>query len=161
VLRVGGHLAQHATPPELLAAPADDFVRAFLGRDRGIRLLSFLPARDLLLRRDLIVPEGGRAPEGADWVVVVDEERRPIGWRAAWNGHLTGFGTYRPEHDSLRAALDAALLSPCGAAIAVDDEGRAEGVVTRDVLDVALVRAAADAYSEGGHTGEEAAREAG
>jgi hypothetical protein len=29
------------------------------------------------------------------------------------------------------------------------------------VLDVALVRAAADAYSEGGHTGEEAAREAG
>ncbi len=155
VLRVGGHLAQHASPPELLAAPADDFVRSFLGRDRGIRLLSFLPAKDLLLRRDLVVTRQDPPPEGADWVVVVDEERRPLGWRAAWNGHLSGFGTYRAEHDSLRAALDAALLSPCGAAIAVDDGGRVEGVVTRDVLDVAMVRAAAAAYSEGEHTGEE------
>ena len=31
----------------------------------------------------------------------------------------------------------------------LDDEGRVAGVVTRDVLDVALARAAVDAYSEG------------
>jgi ABC-type proline/glycine betaine transport systems, ATPase components len=149
VLREGGHLAQHATPAELLASPADDFVRSFLGRDRGFRRLSFLPAKDLLLRDDLVVTESEPAPEGADWVVVVDTERRPLGWRAAWNGRLAGFGTYRVAQDSLRAALDAALLSPCGAAIGLDEEGRVAGVVTRDVLDVALARAAVDAYSEG------------
>ncbi|HEY9524248.1 MAG TPA: ATP-binding cassette domain-containing protein, partial [Thermopolyspora sp.] len=44
VFRTGGHLAQEATPAELLANPVDDFVRSFLGHDRGIRLLSFLPA---------------------------------------------------------------------------------------------------------------------
>ena len=35
VMRVGGHLAQMATPSELLTAPADDFVADFVGRDRG------------------------------------------------------------------------------------------------------------------------------
>jgi len=148
VLREGGRLAQYATPAELLAAPADDFVRAFLGRDRGIRLLSFLPAADLPLRRDLVVAQGDPAPAGADWVVVVDADRRPLGWRAAGNGRLAGYGAYRADRDSLRAALDAALLSPCGAAIALDEDGRVAGVVTRDALDAALARAAADAHRD-------------
>jgi osmoprotectant transport system ATP-binding protein len=147
VFRTGGHLAQEARPSQLLAAPADDFVRSFLGRDRGIRLLSFLPAKGLLLRTDLLVEESGRAPEGAEWTVVVDEDRRPLGWRAAWDGRLTPFGTFRVEQDSLRTALDAALLSPSGGAIAVDGDGRAVGVVTRDVLDVALVHAASEEFS--------------
>ena len=41
VLRVGGRLAQVATPQRLLADPADDFVADFLGRDRGYRALGF------------------------------------------------------------------------------------------------------------------------
>jgi len=160
VLREGGRLAQYATPAELLAAPADDFVRAFLGRDRGIRLLSFLPAAGLPLRRDLVVAEGEAAPDGAEWVVEVDADRRPLGWRpagkrsgsragsTAGNGRLAGYGAYRADRDSLRAALDAALLSPCGAAIALDEQDRVAGVVTREVLDEALARAAADAHGD-------------
>ncbi len=46
VLRVGGKLAQIAEPAALLSDPADDFVREFLGRDRGIRRLGFVPARN-------------------------------------------------------------------------------------------------------------------
>jgi len=39
VLRQGGTLAQYATPSELLCAPADDFVAAFVGADRGLKRL--------------------------------------------------------------------------------------------------------------------------
>ena len=51
VLRVGGHLAQLATPRELLANPADSFVAGFVGRDRGYRALGFSAAGELPLAR--------------------------------------------------------------------------------------------------------------
>lgn len=40
VLREGGHLAQYASPEELLAAPADDYVASFIGADRGLKRLN-------------------------------------------------------------------------------------------------------------------------
>ncbi|MBW8484403.1 ATP-binding cassette domain-containing protein [Actinomadura sp. PM05-2] len=46
VFQVGGRLAQYAAPDELLDAPADDFVRDFLGGDRGIRRLRFTQELD-------------------------------------------------------------------------------------------------------------------
>ncbi|TKK88604.1 ABC transporter ATP-binding protein [Herbidospora galbida] len=104
VLRVGGKLAQVAAPADLLSDPADDFVREFLGRDRGIRRLGFVPAKNLAL---------DPAPEG-----VTPE----------------GHGTFNPARDSLRAALDASLLSPDGLAVAVDDDGRVLGVVGQAAL---------------------------
>ncbi|GAA2572871.1 hypothetical protein GCM10010411_00630 [Actinomadura fulvescens] len=46
VFQVGGRLAQYATPQELLDAPADDFVRDFLGGERGIKRLRFFQELD-------------------------------------------------------------------------------------------------------------------
>ncbi|MBA9007395.1 osmoprotectant transport system ATP-binding protein [Actinomadura cellulosilytica] len=46
VFRVGGALVQYATPEELLAEPAGDFVRDFLGGERGIRRLRFFHELD-------------------------------------------------------------------------------------------------------------------
>ena len=40
IFRQGGVLAQIATPEEILAAPADDFVASFVGADRGLKRLS-------------------------------------------------------------------------------------------------------------------------
>jgi len=48
-------------------------------------------------------------------------------------GHAFTVGT-----DSLRAALDAAVLSPAGQAVAVDGEGRVLGVATFDQLRAAI-----------------------
>ena len=45
VLRVGGKLAQLATPAELLSRPADAFVAGFVGRDRGYRALGLRRGR--------------------------------------------------------------------------------------------------------------------
>ena len=39
ILRKGAEIAQVGTPAEILAAPADDFVRSFVGLDRGRRTL--------------------------------------------------------------------------------------------------------------------------
>ncbi|MGW4800930.1 ABC transporter ATP-binding protein, partial [Nonomuraea sp. NPDC004297] len=111
VLRVGGRLAQVADPKTLLSEPADDFVREFLGQDRGIRRLRFISADGLRLRTDLTVPEGSDGGTSEPWLLVVDAGDRPLGWRpGAEPGRLEPFGTYAHRGDTMRAALDAALL---------------------------------------------------
>ncbi|MFE3454387.1 ABC transporter ATP-binding protein [Nonomuraea sp. NPDC059194] len=139
VLRVGGKLAQFAAPKTLLSEPADDFVREFLGKDRGIRRLSFVSTEHLRLRTDLTVSSGTAAAGSSDgWLMVVSEDGRPVGWQ----GRDEPFGTYVHGKDSLRAALDAALLSPSGQAVAVDPAGKVVGIATREALDAALAEAA-------------------
>jgi osmoprotectant transport system ATP-binding protein len=53
VLRPGGEIAQDATPQEIVAAPADDFVRGFLGLDTAQRALRLeaAAAGDVVLDR--------------------------------------------------------------------------------------------------------------
>ncbi|MCK2212855.1 ATP-binding cassette domain-containing protein [Actinomadura sp. ATCC 31491] len=143
VLRVGGKLAQLADPRTLLSEPADDFVREFLGHDRGIRRLQFVPTDGLRLRTDLTVEEGAERGTSEPWVLVVDGAGRPVGWASgARPGELERFGAFVFGRDSLRAALDAALLSPSGCAVAVDEGGKVVGVATRESLDQALAEAA-------------------
>ncbi|GAA2662807.1 ABC transporter ATP-binding protein [Nonomuraea recticatena] len=139
VLRVGGKLAQFAAPKTLLSEPADDFVREFLGRDRGIRRLSFVSSSYLKLRTDLTVTSSSAAgPSDDAWLMVVSEDGKPVGWL----DRDEPFGTYVHGKDSLRAALDAALLSSSGQAVALDESGRVVGVATRKALDEALSEAA-------------------
>ena len=47
VMKVGGKLAQYATPAELLMAPADEFVEDFVGADRALKRLSLLRVADI------------------------------------------------------------------------------------------------------------------
>ena len=150
VLRIGGKLVQFATPEHLLAEPADDFVESFLGYDRGFRRLSFFEGKALSLREPKTVIRGattgvGGVPESGSTadagpatsstsgepVLVVDEDLRPVGW--APNGDLNRrplpIGhSFRPDRDSMRAALDAAVLSPVGIAVGVDADGAVVGV---------------------------------
>ncbi|HEY2326089.1 MAG TPA: ABC transporter ATP-binding protein [Gaiellaceae bacterium] len=49
MLRQGGVLAQYATPDELLAHPADDFVAEFIGGDRALRRLALKRLSDCAL----------------------------------------------------------------------------------------------------------------
>jgi osmoprotectant transport system ATP-binding protein len=54
ILREGGRLAQYATPAEILARPADDFVAQFVGADRALKRLALTTLSDL----ELIAPNG-------------------------------------------------------------------------------------------------------
>jgi osmoprotectant transport system ATP-binding protein len=64
VFQVGGRLAQYSSPEDLLAEPADDFVRDFLGGERGIRRLRFFQELDAEEDR-AAKPSGGAPGEGS------------------------------------------------------------------------------------------------
>lgn len=148
VLRVGGTLAQLAPPEQLLAAPADDFVADFLGRDRGYRGLAFAAAPDLRVDAEPTVvlgttPEEARRVAGSSqWLLVVDEAGAPVGWveparlRAPIGRDiLHRGGTVAIQGGSLRSALDAALSAPSRRGVLVDADGRLLGTVqAHDVL---------------------------
>ncbi|MFC9841920.1 ABC transporter ATP-binding protein [Streptomyces sp. NPDC060223] len=153
VLRAGGKIAQFAAPDELLSSPADSFVEEFLGADRGIRGLSFLSTRDLPLDRSRVLPVG------TDWqetavrigkeapVLVTDAGGKPLGWAdlTTWSGDvktLEPYGqSFRTGRDSLRVALDRAVLSPAGQAVAVDGAGKVLVLVGQERI-AAAIRAA-------------------
>jgi len=165
VFRVGGVLAQYDTPSALLARPADDFVSAFVGRDRGYRALGFLTANGIPVGPVATVSTGTAAGVARDkladgWAVLVDGTNTPLGWLsdtqlstvdsakelaaadATSGGSLfevdaTAGGTA----GSLRNALDAALSSPAALGIAVDSSGAVVGSVTADTVLSALADA--------------------
>ena len=47
ILEVGGHLAQYATPSEILLHPANEFVEDFVGADRALKRLALMRVRDV------------------------------------------------------------------------------------------------------------------
>jgi osmoprotectant transport system ATP-binding protein len=171
IFRPHGKLAQVDSPEQLLAAPVDSYVEDFIGFDRGIRRLSFLAADALDLDLRPLVGQdstAGQALEqarrvGAAWLVVVDPQRRPRGWVAATDlesapGDVkladvrltTGHGhTFRVDTDSLRAALDATVLSVTGQAVGVDADGRVVGVTSYDRLRAAIQHAEGAPAAEG------------
>jgi osmoprotectant transport system ATP-binding protein len=152
VMREGGTLAQLAPPADLLSRPADAFVAAFIGRDRGYRALGFAAAGALPLMKERPVRLGDpvrtafeRARDG--WVLVVDAENKPQGWlaSAALGGKapsdeitmklLNLGGTLATEGGTFREALDAALASPSGRGVMVHQDERLAGTITAsDVL---------------------------
>jgi osmoprotectant transport system ATP-binding protein len=168
VFRPGGHLAQVDTPERLLAEPADDYVRGFVGFDRGIRRLSFFPADRLVLATDTVLPATTLAAAavaaakraGSSWLLVTDTEGRPLGWAALATlesapaevplsaAELVPVGhTFRPDTDSLRVALDATVLSRTELAVGVDEHGGVLGTASYERLRSAI-RAAEDAADQ-------------
>jgi len=141
VLRVGGRLAQLADPAYLLAHPVDDFVADFVGRDRGYRALSFQASPQFPLTRERTVrlgatPAQATASARDGWVLVIDADRRPLGWIEPSRitvpiqpGMLHRGGTVAKEGGPLRNTLDAALSSPSRRGVIVDNEGAILGTV--------------------------------
>jgi osmoprotectant transport system ATP-binding protein len=165
VIRAGGTLAQLSHPADLLSHPADPFVAAFIGRDRGYRALGFANAGALPLMEERAVRLGDPLRTAFDraqsWVLVVDAESRPQGWLAPLAllgkspaGDVTADllnlgGTLATDGGTFREALDAALSSPSGRGVVVHQDGRLAGTVTAaDVLaqiDAHAARVRADA----------------
>ena len=158
VFAVGGRLAQYAEPAEVLSRPADDFVADFVGRDRGYRALSFVASGELAAApradtdRSANRSRSTRAPQprgsamrtaaGCWWSTTSTQPRGWLDCRTVETGHrvqredLVLGGSLAGPGSSLRTALDAALSSPSGRGVAVDDDQRVVGTVAaRDVLD--------------------------
>jgi osmoprotectant transport system ATP-binding protein len=150
VFGAGGRLQQYDTPGRLLAAPANDFVAAFIGRDRGYRLLQFGSGAQVRLHPlEPVVEEqidGLVLSPDDDWRLVL-QDGVPFGWvdaagvaahregRTLYDSCSAG-GSLFTRGGTLRQALDAALSSPSGLGVVVDRAGEVVGGVRgADVLE--------------------------
>jgi osmoprotectant transport system ATP-binding protein len=128
VLQEGGILAQLSSPEELLAAPANDFVRRFVGGDSTLRRLALAHVRDLqLIPLDVAHAQG--------FGVYVDQVGRPAQWA---NGMPIRAVI---EHGAtLRTALGELIASGESFAPVVDEHGRPVAIVTTALLHAWLER---------------------
>lgn len=145
----GGSLQQYGPPQRLLTNPANDFVSEFIGADRGYRALQFFSADLDLQPIHAVTEEGIDALHLVDdeWYLVVREDGSPVGWvdahgterhrnGASLYGSVTAGGSLFHPGSTLRAALDAALSSPSGIGVSVDESGQVlGGVLADDVID--------------------------
>jgi osmoprotectant transport system ATP-binding protein len=150
VLREGGHLAQYATPAELLMAPADGFVEDFVGADRALKRLALMRVGDIDLWEAPLAFPGQATSEvrsklaGAEvpHALVIDGERRPVGWLS--DADLRAQTVPRrpdtsPEpvlerDDVMRDALSDLLQAETRYAPVVDGEGRIAGVLSVEII---------------------------
>jgi osmoprotectant transport system ATP-binding protein len=151
VLQQGGVLAQYAPPAELLTRPATDFVARFVGADRGLKRLALTTIADVALDdaptifEDEVLgsPEDGLSIDGGTYRLLLDGERRPIGWintRRMAAGERATRGAADPSspllsyettlHDALSMLLGLAVQT----GVVVDAAGRYAGVVTVDTI---------------------------
>jgi osmoprotectant transport system ATP-binding protein len=151
VMQVGGVLAQFGPPEEILANPASEFVARFVGADRGLKRLSLSRVGDLA-PRDVVtvtVGEEGRVArqrareDDFPFVLLVDAERKPIGW--VNDDQLPDSGPVEEElaipmspllnrRTTLKDALSLLLDADVQAGIVVDRRGAVQGVITVDMI---------------------------
>jgi osmoprotectant transport system ATP-binding protein len=150
ILKEGGHLAQYATPAELLMTPADGFVEDFVGADRALKRLSLLRVSDIDLWEAPLAYVGQPTAEvrakldGAEvpHALVVDSERRPLGWLS--DRDLAAATVPARPHtspdplldldDVMRDALSDLLQAESLYAPVVDAQGRISGVLSVEII---------------------------
>jgi osmoprotectant transport system ATP-binding protein len=150
ILREGGHLAQYATPSELLMDPADDFVEDFVGADRALKRLSLMRVSDIDLWEAPLAHVGQATGEvraklaGAEvpYALLVDAQRRPLGWLSETDLRRETVPE-RPDSspepileldDVMRDALSDILQAESQYAPVVDGEGRIAGVLSVEIV---------------------------
>ena len=151
VMQVGGHLAQFGTPDEILSNPASEFVARFVGADRGLKRLA-LTRVGALEREPAITATAGEDAEAVrrrisasrpDYVLLVDDARRPLGWVRTRDLPPSGPVTRElavetsPILEAMTTLKDAlAMLLEAGvqAGVVVDADGAVDGLLTVDAI---------------------------
>ena len=151
VMEVGGRLAQFASPADILASPASEFVARFVGADRGLKRLSLSRVADLDLRPAVTARVGDSCADARrrsttdpfPYLLLVDEGQRPIGWidddEIPTDGRLTesmaeSMSPLMNRRTTLKDALSMLLDADVQAGIVVDRHGATLGIVTADMI---------------------------
>jgi osmoprotectant transport system ATP-binding protein len=150
VLQEGGHLAQYATPAELLMTPANGFVEDFVGADRALKRLALLRVADIDLWEAPLAYVGQATSEvraklnGAEvpHALLVDSERRPLGWLSEADlarDTVPAQPDSAPDpmlelDDVMRDALSDLLQAESQYAPVVDGQRRIAGVLSIEII---------------------------
>ncbi|MGA8116534.1 MAG: betaine/proline/choline family ABC transporter ATP-binding protein [Actinocatenispora sp.] len=127
VLAEGSHIVQYAEPAEILARPANDFVRGFIGEGGAMKLLHVTRIADVELGQgvtataddDAAAVHGRLSDAEEPWAVVLDKQKRPVLWAAVEDlvgktGPVADYGTPIRTTISGRADLQAGLEALLG-----------------------------------------------
>jgi osmoprotectant transport system ATP-binding protein len=155
ILNKRGVLEQYASPEEILRAPANAFVEAFVGPERGLKRLALLKVGDIEVEEGPVVDSSATAEEaramiekfGFGWTSVVDDgELR--GWvdadsleGASTVAEVTPrpFSAYVTEGSSLRQALDSIVTSRTNVAVVATEGQRYRGILTLERISQEIV----------------------
>jgi osmoprotectant transport system ATP-binding protein len=146
ILNMGAVIEQFAPPEEILRAPASDFVRRFVGAERGLKRLALISVSDIEVEEGPVVSPGDPVDRARkvmgefdlDWASVLDDGRL-LGWvdeRALEGKDTVGeaeprrFSAYVTDDDSLRQALDSIVTSRTRVAVVVTEDRRYRGILT-------------------------------
>ncbi|MGH2630742.1 MAG: CBS domain-containing protein, partial [Actinomycetota bacterium] len=155
ILNIGGVLEQFAPPETVLREPANDFVREFVGAERGLKRLALIEVGDIEVEDGPVVAPSASADEargaidvaGFGWVSVVDDGEL-LGWvdHAALEGCATAgeatarpFSAYVTARDSLRQALDSIVTSRTAVAVVVTEGQHYRGILTLERISKEIV----------------------
>ncbi len=152
ILREGGHVAQYATPAEILMDPADEFVEDFVGADRALKRLALMRVGDINLWRAPLARAGQPTAEvraeldapdvEVPYALLVDSEDRPRGWLSQRD--LAGaavpeqpdvpLGPLLDRDDVMRDALADLLQGESQYAAVTDHRGRVTGILSVEII---------------------------
>jgi osmoprotectant transport system ATP-binding protein len=146
ILNKGGKLEQFATPEEILRAPENEFVKQFVGAERGLKRLALIKVADIDVEEGPVVAPSTSVTDARatmesyeiDWVAVVDRGEL-LGWVGAdaMEGKSSvadveprKFSAYVTARSSLRQALDSIVTSRTQVAVVVDKDDRYRGILS-------------------------------
>lgn len=156
ILQEGSRIAQYDTPEKILTAPANDFVRDFIGGGASLKRLSLSRVRDIELASWPTVSAADSTDQAHgvlresdhSSVLVLDTEGRPARWvgaddlRRGTGQPLDQIGTQPQAVIEPRATLNDALNELISArnavSIVVDEDGRYLGVVDIEQINDAI-----------------------
>jgi osmoprotectant transport system ATP-binding protein len=151
ILREGSHIAQFATPEEILTSPADEFVADFVGSGAALKRLNLTRIRDVEIVTDALtgtVDEDRdtlhRRLQASDWtaLLLLDHDGVPLRWlrtpdftsdRPVEQLGLPAVALVEPQA-TLADALDEMLVGSAGVALVVDGRRRFQGLVDIDTI---------------------------
>jgi len=147
-----GKIVQCASPDELLATPANDFVGSFVGQDRTLKRLLLVQAGDVTDQQPTITVQRSTSLEEAFGtmddndmrsITVVDEDGKPLGFvkrREARNAsgrceeRLHTFKVTGKAEENLRVVLSKLYEHNTVWMPIVDEEGRYSGEISQDYI---------------------------
>jgi osmoprotectant transport system ATP-binding protein len=146
ILNIGGVLEQLAPPEQILREPANEFVRRFVGAERGLKRLALIEVSHIEVEDGPVVSPEDTAEKarsvmrefGFDWTSVL-EDGQLLGWvdeRMLEGKNRVGeatprrFSAYVTATDSLRQALDSIVTSRTNVAVVVSEGQRYLGILT-------------------------------